>query len=508
MKYPPDRLIFIIPKPIFMKKLLTLLAIAITVSSTAQNTFQTFDIIPGQQGSSPSCLTPYNGRLYFYATDKNYNQQIWSTDGNSTPIKTISVGKLTGNALHVIGRSNRYMAVLNNKLYFAGRDANDTVNIYCTDGTNTYGIKLNTTYPTIGLFTIFKKQLYFANRSVTGTGAEIYRLNPIDNSITRVTGLSQQNSIRFSDITELNGKLMISGYDHNTYNYKLWEYNPTNNTTVVIDSTFSGSFWTTSNTLAKLVVENNTLYYRLDQYYKLYTGQSKPSIITRMNATPDDGDFIVNKSTIFYTGTSTTTGDKSLSWKNTTNQLNKQLKDVNGSNIDGIKMFGKYLASTVFITNDIYLYNNTNIWLLNGTDAPLSLGNNTDMSADPTELVEFKGSLHFISNDPQNGNELTRYTNSSLNAERLTNTVKASLAYPNPAKDKVSIDICLKEQQAITVSVTDIYGRVVYSTPATTHNAQQHTIHIPLQNLPSGIYNYAICNDGALQMASGKFVKE
>lgn len=491
-----------------MKKLLTLLALFISSSSIAQNTFQTFDIVPGSQASSPACLTPFNGRLYFYATDENYNQQIWSTDGNSTPIKTISVGKLTGNAWHVIGGANRYMAVLNNKLYFAGRDANDTINIYCTDGTNTYGIKLNTTFPTMGLFTVFKNQLYFANRSGTGIGAEIYRLNPTDNSITRVTGLSQQNSIRFSDMIELNGKLMISGYDNNAYNYKLWEYNPTTNTTVVIDSTFSGSFWTTSNTLAKLVVENNTLYYRLDQYFKLYTGQGKPLIITRMNVTPNDRDFIVDKSTLFYTGTSTTTGYKSLSSKNMTTQLNKQLKDINGSNIDGIKMFGKYLASTVFITNDIYLYNNTNIWLLNGTDTPLSLANSADMSVNTTELVEFNGSLYFISSDAQNGVELTRYTNASLNTENLTNTTKASFAYPNPAKDYIHLDFNTKEPQEITISITDMSGRIVYSIPAATYHAPKHTIQIPIQSLSSGIYNYAINNGNAVLMGSGQFVKE
>lgn len=491
-----------------MKKLLTLLAIFISASSIAQNTFQTFDVVPGQQGSSPLCLTPFNGRLYFYATDENYNQQIWSTDGNSAPVKTIALGKTSGSARHIYTNPKRCMAVIGNQLYFAGRDAKDTINIYYTDGTNTSGIKLNATFPNPHLFTVFKNQLYFAYISATGSGWEIYRLNPTDNNITRVTGLSQTNNVRFNDIVELNGKLMISGYDYNAYNYKLWEYNPTTNTTVVIDSTFSGSFWTTSNTLAKLVVENNTLYYRLDQYFKLYTGQGNPLMITRMDVTPEDGAFTVDKGTIFYTGTAAITGNKSLAWKNTINQLNKQLKDINGSNIDGIKMFGKYLASTVFITNDIYQYNNTNIWLLNGTDTPLSLANSADMSVNTTELVEFNGSLYFISSDAQNGVELTRYTNASLNTENLTNTTKASFAYPNPAKDYINLDFNTKEPQEITISITDMSGRIVYTMPAATYHAPKHTIQIPIQSLSSGIYNYAINNGNAVLMASGQFVKE
>ena len=484
-----------------MKKLLTLLAVFISASSIAQNTFQTFDIVPGQQGSSPLCLTPFNGRLYFYATDENYNQQIWSTDGNSAPVKTIALGKTSGSARHIYTNPKRCMAVIGNKLYFAGRDAKDTVNIYYTDGTNTSGIKLNATFPNPHLFTVFKNQLYFAYISATGSGWEIYRLNPTDNNITRVTGLSQTNNVRFNDIVELNGKLMISGNDNSANSYKLWEYNPTNNTTIVIDS----NYLELGNTL---LVDNNILYYKIGNDFKIYTGSGKPLMITRMDVTPEDGAFTVDKGTIFYTGTAAITANKSLAWKNITTQLNKQLKDVNGSNIDGIKMFGKYLASTVFITNDIYQYNNTNIWLLNGTDTPLSLANSVDMSVNTTELVEFKGSLYFISSDAQNGIELTRYTNASLNTENLTNTTKASLAYPNPAKDYIYLDFNTKEPQEITISITDMSGRIVYTTPAATYHAPKHTVQIPIQNLPSGIYNYAINNGSAVLMASGRFVKE
>ncbi|MFN4247495.1 MAG: T9SS type A sorting domain-containing protein [Flavipsychrobacter sp.] len=484
-----------------MKKLLTLLAFFISASSIAQNTFQTFDIVPGQQGSSPLCLTPFNGRLYFYATDENYNQQIWSTDGNSAPVKTMALGKTSGSARHIYTNPKRCMAVIGNKLYFAGRDAKDTVNIYYTDGTNTSGIKLNATFPNPHLFTIFKNQLYFAYISATGSGWEIYRLNPTDNNITRVTGLSQTNNVRFNDIVELNGKLMISGNDNSANSYKLWEYNPTNNTTIVIDSNYLE--------LGKiLVVDNNILYYKIGNDFKIYTGSGNPLMITRMDVTPEDGAFMVDKGTVFYTGTAAITGNKSLAWKNTINQLNKQLKGINGSNIDGIKMFGKYLASTVFITNDIYQYNNTNIWLLNGTDTPLSLANSADMSVNTTELVEFNGSLYFISSDAQNGVELTRYTNASLNTENLTNTTKASFAYPNPAKDYINLDFNTKEPQEITISITDMSGRIVYTMPAATYHAPKHTIQIPIQSLSSGIYNYAINNGNVVLMASGQFVKE
>lgn len=81
-------------------------------------------------------------------------------------------------------------------------------------------------------------------------------------------------------------------------------------------------------------------------------------------------------------------------------------------------------------------------------------------------------------------------------------------AYPNPAKELITIRFEIKYPQQLSVHVTDMQGRTVYNIPARTYSTQQHTIHIPVQNLPSGIYNYAINNGSAVLMASGRFVKE
>lgn len=490
-----------------MKKTLTLLGLILACNVYGQNTVQTINITPGRESSNPSNLTVFKDRLYFYATDENYNQQIWSTDGVTAPTKTIIIGKTTGNHRQVINSGAGCMAVLNNKLYFVGRDSQDTFRIYYTDGTTKSSISLNTANTHPYLFTVFKNQLYFAHFS-SSTTHEVYRLNPTDNSITRVTGISVPSGVGFSEMVELNGKLMISGYDGNNFHYKLWEYNPVNNTTIVVDSSFSGGWGSTPSTLAKLVVENNRLYYRFSDFFRQYTGIGKPSTIARMDYTVQDGDFMLNNGIIYYTGMASLTGNISLSWKNTLDDKNRQLSDINGSNIDGIVKFGKYLSSNVFITQGTYTYNNTNIWLLNGTNAPTNLSNTIDLTVSPAELVEFKGSLYFRTFDTTNGDELSKYTNTSLGTTTINNAVLSAYAYPNPANEYTTISFDVKSTQQLSIQVTDMQGRVVYQTPAATYTAQKHTVQVPMQSLPSGIYNFAINNGDAVLMASGKIVKE
>jgi|GEM_PF-6821106 len=488
-----------------MKRTLTLLALAFCSTAFSQNTIQTFDILPGQYGSSPSNLTAFNGKLYFYASDENLNQQVWSTDGINTPIKTIITGKTTNN--NFMPNYKRRMAVLGNKLYFTGKDLQDTIRIYTIDGTTLSSIKLKSSFYGPSLFTPLKSQLYFVYNGGTPL-SEIYRLNPADNSITRVTGISGQAGVGFYEMVEFNGKLMISGYDNNSGYYKLFEYNPTNNTTITIDSSTSKTWGPNKNIFTKLVVENGLLYYNDDSYFKMYAGSNIPRFILRMDIPHIDGDFMLNNGTIFYTGTSGLTGNTSLSWKNTINEQNKQLKDINGSNIDGIVKFGKYLSSNVFITQGTYTYNNTNIWLLNGTNTPTSLSNTFDLIASPTELVEFKGSLYFITSDGINGEELSKYTNASLNTENINNPTLSATIYPNPVKDVANITLELKAQEEISITITNMQGRIVYSLPAKTYTAQKHVIQLSIQSLPSGIYNFAINNSNAVQMANGKIVKE
>ena len=50
---------------------------------TAAGTSLVADIRPGATGSHPSSLTPWNGRLYFWANDGTNGYEIWSTDGIS-----------------------------------------------------------------------------------------------------------------------------------------------------------------------------------------------------------------------------------------------------------------------------------------------------------------------------------------------------------------------------------------------------------------------------------------
>lgn len=64
--------------------------------------------------------------------------------------------------------------------------------------------------------------------------------------------------------------------------------------------------------------------------------------------------------------------------------------------------------------------------------------------------------------------------------------------YPNPAADFVNIPLNLATAATVTISITDMAGRVVYNMPATTVNSGKQTLKMPASDLPAGVYNATI----------------
>eukprot|EP00388_Colpodella_angusta_P016229 GDKJ01040210.1.p1 GENE.GDKJ01040210.1~~GDKJ01040210.1.p1 ORF type:complete len:509 (+),score=-14.93 GDKJ01040210.1:55-1527(+) len=117
-------------------------------------------------------------------------------------------------------------------------------------------------------------------------------------------------------------------------------------------------------------------------------------------------------------------------------------------------------------------------------------------------FTKYNNKVYFVGNQMQ----LYVFDAVKLSIEEVS-TFNATV-YPNPAKEHTTISFDVESTQQLSIQVTDMQGRVVYHTPAATYAAQKHTVQIPMQSLPSGIYNFAINNGDAVLMASGKIVKE
>ncbi|MBL7682809.1 MAG: T9SS type A sorting domain-containing protein [Flavipsychrobacter sp.] len=501
-----------------MKYPLLFLFIISLQSAFAQNTVEKFDILPGTESSNPLSLTEYNGRLYFYATDSSLNQQIWSTDGINPPIRSIVVGPGKGLHWHLMYSNDilRYMAVLNGKLYFTAKDSGSSVSkIYSYDGTN---IALATevipggTFPQPSLFLAFNNKLYF--RAYDSNKNQLYAFDPSNNITTRITNLNDtltNGGIR--DVFIFKNKLIIqTGKKLPSFlNYnKLYEYDPANNTTtpILTNYTFDNiDYYTIMNDTLILATgtsepvlfpkNSGTLYY--------YTGTGSVQKFNRVDNVYHTSGFQQVDEKIFYYGTYQ--NDSSLSWYDTRTEYDRFIYDANGNSIKHCYWFKKHLGSIIFCSKDsMHQYNRAKLWALNGINPPILLTDKVVSRSD--EHITFKGSLYYICSDDTIGYELAKYTNSKLSVANTSALITAATHYPNPAKNYTNIELKLSQSQALSISITDMQGRIVYHLPLQHYTAAVHSIRIPMQSLVSGIYNYAINNGSAKLMAYGKIVKE
>jgi len=70
--------------------------------------------------------------------------------------------------------------------------------------------------------------------------------------------------------------------------------------------------------------------------------------------------------------------------------------------------------------------------------------------------------------------------------ENITN--KEVTVFPVPARDQVQIRFTAQKQEVINVRLMDLAGRLVFTSPQSTLDAGEHTLTVPLNDIPSGAY--------------------
>ncbi len=71
-------------------------------------------------------------------------------------------------------------------------------------------------------------------------------------------------------------------------------------------------------------------------------------------------------------------------------------------------------------------------------------------------------------------------------AESISN--KEVTVFPVPARDQVQIRFTAQKQEVINVRLMDLAGRLVFTSPQSTLDAGEHTLTVPLNDIPSGAY--------------------
>lgn len=70
--------------------------------------------------------------------------------------------------------------------------------------------------------------------------------------------------------------------------------------------------------------------------------------------------------------------------------------------------------------------------------------------------------------------------------------------YPNPATDKVSMEYDLKNESNVEITITDMTGKVVYSSKLGSQAAGKHAVSVNTNNMTNGIYVVNIATNNAV----------
>ncbi|OSZ79132.1 hypothetical protein CAP35_13025 [Chitinophagaceae bacterium IBVUCB1] len=498
-----------------MKNLLLCLFAFISLPLYAQNTVEKFDIVPGVESSSPKSFTIYNGKLYFYARNERYQENIWSIEGNGQPVKAIS---LDTNNFASPGDMEKLMAVVDGKLYYSARAYGGFYNLYSYDGVQS---KLISNFAGSGVFpipqnlTALNNKLYF---TIGGTGVQdLHMYNPANNTLSKLTAIIDSASGGgISNIIPYKGKLVVTmnaslsaGNRH-----MIWEYNPANNTLYTLHKESGLGSFGSNNEIDYYQIVNDTLfmaegssnyapYNASGSAFFYYTGSGYVQVPPRIQCQYTGNGFRYINGAFFFGGIYKQ--DTTLCWQNLKAGIDMSVYDNNKQALGVCYWFNKYLETDIFLTYDNNGMGSYKLWALNGTNSPTLLSE--EVNPYGNEAITYNGSMYYCGYDTTGGFEVYKYTNAKLSVQNTNNTKIATNIYPNPTNDYTTLNINLQQSQTLHISITDAQGRVVYSLPARQYAAQQHSVQLPVGQLAVGVYQYSIYS-GAVLMASGKLVRE
>ncbi len=146
---------------------------------------------------------------------------------------------------------------------------------------------------------------------------------------------------------------------------------------------------------------------------------------------------------------------------------------------DGNFDFGNMPYGTYQLFPDVAGISTTPMYVTLTEDDPL---------ADQVNMVIYPGEITF--SVPENSSDFVE---------------NALLLYPNPVKDQARISIQAKKTSDLTIMITDLSGRTVYSQESRIYQGSQEIV-LPVRELPAGMYQVLLIPEDKV-MISGKFLK-
>ncbi|MCB0699863.1 MAG: T9SS type A sorting domain-containing protein [Chitinophagales bacterium] len=478
------------------------------LSATAQNGFINYDVANGFASAAPQYLTAHNGRLYFFANNGSSGREFMYIEDTN---KAVLPQNLAAGNKNAIGNGyKRPIAGMGSKVYFTSTNGSAGEEVFMYDGTTVKLIADLTFGPDSSrpdYYTPLNGKLYFIATTAAG-GTELYEYNEV-NFPKMVTDINPgaANSVS-GPVIAFDNKIFFVATT-SAYGSELWFYDPVADTSGLAADIDTG---VASSNPADFTVINGKLYLSAStvkngrEMYE-YDGSNAPTMLTDISPSglssisPSYSNaFAWYNNKIYFAGRDTFGQTHVHSYNPANSDVKLEFKiNTNGSSQP--RDFVVYNKQLFFTANDgskgfeLYHYDST------GTMASL-VGDLCDGAngSFPMELTPVGDNLFFAGNDCNLGIEVIAFNYKKVGIQDIALPQEISV-YPNPVQDELHINFTLQQKQQVPVTLTDVYGRTVYSTTKE-YSAGAQRIAIPMSGLATGVYIY---NVGG---SAGKVVKE
>jgi ELWxxDGT repeat protein len=504
-------------RTLFLSCMIALLSfLSVSIPSYGQTPQLVDDIWSGKLPSTPLRLTVFNNKLYCGAQSLGYGYELWEWHTMGTPAKRIT--DLNPGTYDGTPGYQWPMGVFKGKLYFYGRATNTHTRLMDYDGVNPPGIVRTLNGGTVGPIgmTECAGKMYFVDDSAANKPGYLFSYDTgsapvLIGKIGGVAGNSLQPLIAYK------GKLYFQ-YQAGALGNELGSADPSTGQISLVADIKKGI---DNGMPHQFTVYGDKLYFAaVDSAHgcELYSYDGTTvARLTDIQSGPANGassplglGSIAGYKGAIYFGGQTSANHHALFKYDTATKAATLAYDPAPANT-----MGNYPACIYATPKNLYFYYNhpttgSEIYKYNGKNGQLvaDLMPGKAAGAGFSNMVLLDNYVYFSAETEGTGKELYRLSDVDNNVG-IENTKWSgnAMVYPNPVSSSATLSMTLQSAQSLSIDLTDIAGRTVFTTGIKSFNPGSNAVKLPMQSLAPGQYFYRVSDNSGLLLASGAIIR-
>lgn len=498
-----------------MKKLLLIfLTLLVTYNGNAQCVLvKNFNLAPRNPGH-PHHLTVFDNKLICFALDgftPNYHGfELWAMDstGNWT-MHDINAGN--GNGAYDQNPSGSSMAVMGSYVYFPADNGTSGFELYKWDGntapTLAYDVRPGMIGSSPAELTVLNGKVYFVAETPL-YGKELWVYDPVTSIASLAADIFPGTTDGYPQgLIVFNNKLYFQARS-SAYDYELFMYNPISGTTMAVADINTGINGSYPNSFEVL---NNKLYFSATttaQGSELFSCDTSNTVTRLTDINPNGGGSLYGTESkhaigmlnnkLYFAVVDSPIGQKLYQY-DPISGMSTMISAINSgpsiSHTNVAMHFSTYNGKLYFEADDgVHGYE---LWVYDGINPPTMVIDLYPgaLGAGAAFMTIYRGELYFTATGGDSiSTELYKLGSGSSGIIKTNSNTDIKI-YPNPAKDKVSIEWNSNHTTTALVIVTDVTGKIVSKTTVEANGKAE----VNFWQLQKGIYFVTIESDGSRQ---------